>query len=120
MFVFNEFCTTVASQLVKNLPSSKGLLTTNSDAFKHFYNEKGVETDNFKMGSVSSDFVYKQLCALNPSKSTGLDDIPARLLRDAAVANKDHLTHIINLSISSNSVPNNFKIARVKPLYKKN
>ena len=57
---------------------------------------------------------------INPTKSTGLDEIPARFLRDAAVVIKDHLTHIINLSITSSSVPTDFKTARVKPLFKKN
>ena len=57
---------------------------------------------------------------MNPNKSTGLDAIPARFLRDGAIAIKDHLAHIINLSISSASVPNDFKSAQVKPLFKKN
>ena len=57
---------------------------------------------------------------MNPSKSTGLDGIPARFLRDGAIVIKDHLAHIIDLSVSSNSVPKDFKTARVKPLFKKN
>ncbi len=88
--------------------------------FKSLYEEKGVTSNSFKLAPISSDFVYKQLCQLNPTKSTGLDDIPARFLRDGAIAIKDHLAHVINLSIVSNTVPKDFKSARVKPLFKKN
>ena len=117
---FNEFYTNVAGNLVNNLPPSKGLLNTDSDVFKNFYKEKGVEPNCFTLSPVTSDYVYKELCKLNPTKSTGLDGIPARFLRDGAIAIKDHLAHIINLSISSSSVPKDFKSARVKPLFKKN
>ena len=117
---FNEFYTNVAGNLVKNLPPSKGLLNTDSDNFKNYYKEKGVESKVFTLSPVTSEFVYKELCKLNPSKSTGLDGIPARFLRDGAIVIKDHLAHIFNLSISSSSVPKDFKTARVKPLFKKN
>ena len=117
---FNEFYTNVAGNLVKNLPPSKGLLNTDSDVFKNYYKEKGVESKCFTLSPVTSEFVYKELCKLNPSKSTGLDGIPARFLRDGAIVIKDHLAHIFNLSISSSSVPKDFKTARVKPLFKKN
>ena len=57
---------------------------------------------------------------MNPSNSTGLGGIPARFLRDGSIVIKDHFAHIINLSISSSSVPKDFKTARVKSLFKKN
>jgi hypothetical protein len=117
---FNEFYTTVASNLVKDLPPSQGRFSTESEVFKTYYREKGVKLDSFKLSPVTTDFVFKELCSLNPNKSTGLDGIPARFLRDGAVAIKDPLTHIINISINSGYVPTDFKLARVKPLFKKN
>ena len=117
---FNDFYTNVAGNLVTNLPPSKGLFTTDSNVFENYYKEKGVESTSFSLSPIPADFLYKELCALNPNKSTGLDAIPARFLRDGAIAIKDHLAHIISLSISSASVPNDFKSARVKPLFKKN
>ena len=92
---FNEFYTNVAGNLVKNLPPSKGLLNTDSDVFKNYYKEKGVESKCFTLSPVTSEFVYKELCKLNPSKITGLDGIPG-FLRDGAIVIKDHLAHIIN------------------------
>ena len=113
---FNEFYTNVGGNVVQNLPPSKGLLNTDSDVFKNYYKEKEVESKYFTLSPVTSEFVYKELCKLNPSKSTGLDGIPARFLRDGAKVIKDHLIHIINLSICSSSVPKDFKTAQVKLL----
>jgi hypothetical protein len=60
------------------------------------------------------------LCKLQPNKSTGLDNIPAKfLIRDGASVLKDPITFIINLSINTNSVPDDLKCARVTPLFKK-
>ena len=50
----------------------------------------------------------------------GLDDIPARFIRDGAPILKIPITFIVNLSITSGTVPGDMKVARVKPLYKKN
>ena len=57
---------------------------------------------------------------LNPSKSTGTDNIPARFVKDAASVLTKPIVHIINLSIEQNVVPNDLKNARVVPLLKKN
>ena len=69
---------------------------------------------------VSEDFIYKELCKLNPSKSTGTDNIPARFVKDAASVHTKPIVHIINLSIEQNVVRNDLKNARVVPLFKKN
>ena len=54
---------------------------------------------------VNEDFIYKELCKLNPYKSTGTDNIPARFVKDAASVFKKHIGHIINHSIEKNIVP---------------
>ena len=69
---------------------------------------------------LSEDFIFKELVNVNPTKSTGLDDIPARFIKDGAIVLTTPITHIVNLSITSGVVPNNMKMARIKPLYKKN
>ena len=67
---------------------------------------------------VSSAFVHRQLRLLKTSKGTGLDGIPARLLKDVAPSISAPLTAIIDLSISSAVLPEEWKYARVVPLYK--
>jgi len=116
----NKFYTTVASNLVNKLPPSNNKFCTDSEAFQRYYSDMGVTSDLFRLSPVSTDFVFSALAKLHPSKSTGLDNIPAKFLRDGALILKDPITHIINLSIATNTVPDDLKQARVKPLFKKN
>ena len=64
-------------------------------------------------------FVNTELSRLNPNKSYGMDGIQAKFVRDAASEIKVAITHIINLSIDTNVIPNELKYARVNPLHKK-
>ena len=56
---------------------------------------------------------------INPSKSTGTDNIPARFVKDAASVFKKPIERIINLSIEKNIVPKDLKNSRGVPLFKK-
>ena len=59
-----------------------------------------------------------RLCIKNVD--TCLDEIPAKFLKEGASFLKLPVTFLVNMSISDNCVPDAMKIARVKPLYKKN
>ena len=80
---------------------------------------KNILINSFTLQSVTENFVYNELRKLNPNKSTGLDGINARFLKDGATELKYVLTFIVNLSISTNTVPIDLKKARVRPLSKK-
>ena len=88
--------------------------------FKIFIKVKMLRMMNLCLTPVNEDFIYKELCKLNPSKSTGTDNIPARFVKDAASVFKKPIGHIINFSIEKNVVPKDLKNARVVPLFKKN
>ena len=75
--------------------------------------------DSFKFQEVSEEFVVKEFKILNISKSTGLDGIPARFIKDAAEVIKGPITYIVNLSLRSGIFPNEMKLAKVIPLHKK-
>ena len=64
--------------------------------------------------------VSKILHSMSSSKATGLDEIPAKYLKDGSSVISKLLTHIINLSITTGSIPDDLKMARIVPLYKKN
>ena len=51
-------------------------------------------------------------------KASGLDKMPARLMRDAAAEIFNPLTKIINVSLETGYVPREWKVARVVPLFK--
>ena len=117
---FVSFFTNVASSLVAKLPACRNIYSVSSECFKSFYSSRNMNKSQFVLKPVSEDFIYKELTCLNPSKSTGLDEIPARFIKDGAYVLKIPITFIVNLSITSGEVPEGMKIARVKPLYKKN
>jgi potassium voltage-gated channel Eag-related subfamily H protein 8 len=51
--------------------------------------------------------------------SVGYDEIPEYVVKHCASFIRGPLTHIYNMSIKSGIFPEKFKIARLKPLYKK-
>ena len=117
--IFNVFYTTVASNLVAKLPNPFGMFLTSSTVFKDFYRRKLGLKPPFVLTAVSSHFVRKQLYSLNPHKAVGLDGVSALFLRDGAESILSSFTHLINMSIITNKVPQSFKEARVIPLFKK-
>ena len=116
---FNDYFLNVASNLVSKLPSAPKIFTTDTHIFRSYYANKNIITNNFSLQEVTENFVYNEIMRLNPNKSTGLDGINARFLRDGASELKYVLTFIVNLSISTNTVPIELKKARVRPLFKK-
>ena len=51
-------------------------------------------------------------------KATGLDRILARLLKDSAAVTTQTITFLVNLSLTTGIVPDEWKQARVVPLHK--
>ena len=67
----------------------------------------------FSLSQITVDFVYKQLKALNSKKSSGLPDIPVRLVKDGVEALARPLTLLIN-----GTLPADWKHAIVTPVHK--
>ena len=111
---------TIATNLVNKIPKVAKRFDVDSNLFKNYYKDKGVIPKSFKLANVSEEYIFKQLNSLNPSKATGIDGIKAIFLKDGADVIKGAVTHIINLSLETNTVPKLFKFAVVKPLHKKN
>ena len=73
----------------------------------------------FHFKEVSVNFTLRQLRDLKTRKAAGLDNIPPRLLKDTADIVATPLTIIINASLRQGRVPDDWKSARVIPLFKK-
>jgi hypothetical protein len=56
---------------------------------------------------------------LSPRKAAGIDDFNAKTIKIALSSILDPLTHVFNLSFSQGHVPNQLKISKVIPVYKK-
>jgi hypothetical protein len=91
---------------------SKDQNTYNSD----FLNK--LTKISFMFNSVSTNFTFQFLRKLKVRKASGLDQMPARLMRDAAAEICNPLTKIINASLETGHVPSEWKVTRVVPLFK--
>jgi hypothetical protein len=67
----------------------------------------------------TTEEVVDLIKGLDNKNSTGVDDIPNYVIKKCHSKSKTTLTHIINLSLSTGQFPDQLKIAKVKPLYKK-
>ena len=73
---------------------------------------------NFKFQTVAKSEVERHLKSIKRSKTTGSDDLPPGLLNDSAELIATPLTHLINLSLTTNVFPADWKIAKIIPIYK--
>ena len=67
---------------------------------------------------VDKSFVVKNLKKLKRDKACGHDKFPPGMLKDSASVIAAPLTQIINLSLESGTVPKDWKLAKVTPLFK--
>jgi hypothetical protein len=112
---FNRFFCNIAAKLVEKLPK----INFDDSNITKYYREKGVSKDSFKFTVVTEEEVLKLLLKLNVTKSTGCDNISARFIKDGAHVIVSPLAYVVNLSLRTSNVPDDFKTARVVPLYKK-
>lgn len=73
---------------------------------------------NFSFSPILVDSVNSTLKNLKASKSTGLDKIPAKILKLSSSVIAPSLTFILNLSLSTGIYINEWKHARVSPIFK--
>ena len=124
----------IVPQKIKSVPSSSDGLTASrfngfftsianslSSHFERCTLPKVMSTrveQDFVLEEVSSGFVQKELLKMKSTKATGLDGIPARLLKDAANEISIPVAYLINLTISTCMIPSEWKTAKVTPIYK--
>ena len=70
------------------------------------------------MAKVSCQEVFNLIQKIPSNKASGLDNISARLLKEASPIVTRSLTFIINQSIATGIFPNAWKRARVSPIFK--
>ena len=106
---FNNHFATIGSKLASNIS------TPDSDNYLKYL----TNTDKqFQLCPTTRDKVLSLLNKLNKSKATGLDMISARLIRECADLICIPICNIFNQSISQGIFPDDWKCARVTPLFK--
>ena len=74
---------------------------------------------SFSLQIPSVNTVIRLLSKIDEKKATGLDRIPSKLLKTAANIVAPSLTSIFSRSILTGIYPNDWKVAKVTPLFKK-
>ena len=108
---FNCHFANIGHDLARDIPSA------DTDTVPESYLISPNATFSFK--SCSPNEVRKLLEKLDTKKSTGLDNLPSRMLKIAAGVLAPSLAFLFNQSISSGIVPTEWKLARVTPIFKK-
>jgi hypothetical protein len=72
----------------------------------------------FEITPFTVDEVKQQLDLIDPSKATGPDRPPGRLVRDLSPVLCESFTALINRCLSEKRFPKPFKVARVTPIWK--
>ena len=109
---FNDYFVNIGPNLANECP---GQSSTNDTSFLDFCEWNSEE---FSFDKISVQNVALTLKSLKASKATGLDKIPAKILKVAADSIAPSLTFIFNLSLSSGIFVNEWKYARVTPIFK--
>ena len=84
--------------------------------YKRFLN---TENQKFTFSPTSEDEILKLLTDTNPEKAAGIDNLSGRFLKDGAVVLALPISKLCNLSMKRSKFPLDCKIAKLKPLYKK-
>ena len=107
---------------------SKGKASSFNEQFcSVFTSENTSDTPNLgdspyptvKHITVTVEGVVKLLHSLKPNKASGPDAIPARILKDTAVEIAPILTVIFQQSLDTGTVPYDWTVANISPIYKK-
>ena len=96
-------------------PNLSSHVTKVEDSFEDFLSET---EENFIFEKTTTAQVFSLLSKLSQSKATGLDNISAKLLRQCPDLLAESLTVIFNQSLITGIFPDEWKSARVTPLYK--
>ena len=100
-----------------------------SEQFSSVFTEDTPETANIKSEgpsyppipdlTIREEGIEKLLAGLNPSKASGPDEIPARLLKELAKELAPVVTSLFKQSISTGDVPEEWTSAWITPVFKK-
>ena len=105
---FNNHFSTIGTKLASEIDPDSG-----------DYQRYLTRTDKrFHLHPTDASKVFSLMNKLNKSKATGLDGISVRLIRECADLICVRICHIFNQSISQGKLPEDWKSARVTPLFK--
>ena len=114
---FNDFFVNIGTKLASETEGDRKNAYECDSVNMH---QKPCKNITFNFSEIHPDEVIHQLVDLKISKSTGVDNIPAKALKLAAGIIGPSLAWIFNLSIKTGIYVDDWKKARVIPIYKSN
>ena len=115
--IFKDFYSNLVSDLLKKLSSLPNKF--GKETVKKYYKNINLDGKSFSFRPTTQASVLKLLEEVNPSKTAGIDNLAGKFLKEGAPALASPITDLCNLSISLSSFPDDCKIAKLKPLDKK-
>ena len=73
---------------------------------------------SFELKEVTISDVFKKLQDVNVAKATGHDNIPNKISKIVAPVISISLADLFNLSVTTSTFPDDWKVAKVFPLFK--
>ena len=106
---FNDYFSNIGPDLASKIDTSNYNFETYT---------KTAESEFAAFQPVTVTHICRLLHGLSSNKATGIDKISCKIIKIAAPAISDSLTFIFNQALTLSSFPNEWKMARVIPLYK--
>ena len=107
----------LAQNVIEKLRTGPNKFDVNS--VREFYKPLNLKEDPFHFTKVSEKTISDFLKELKTNKATGIDNLWGRFLKHGSKFLATPIAQICNLSIKLSTVPDECKIAKLKPLYKK-
>ena len=104
----NKYFVEVGSNLSNNLPPGSGDFSEYLEPVHCVFN----------FSNITDDAVLRKILKLKSNKGLGPDNISPKLIKDSAEVIAPYLSYILNLSLSEGKFPDDWKSARVCPIYK--
>ena len=107
--IMNEYFRNIGNSLKENVPYEKNPL------MEGVYN---VNSSSETFSEISEEEVIRTSHSFEASFGSGIDKISSFFIKTAPPIIAKHLAYIFNHSLYMDQFPNNWKIARVAPIYK--
>ena len=106
---FNNFFVNIGPKLASSIPPAK----------KEFTEYLGMSVEeNFIFANVTPETIFETLSLLQGKASCGKDNISSKLLKEIMPNIVTPVVCLFNLSLKSGYIPENYKCAKVIPIYK--
>ena len=114
----NIHFTSVANDLLSDRTPTSMPTTINLDS--HWDTSSQSLPATFHFRPTTDVEISNMLTNLNPNKATGIDNIPAKILKISSNCISQSLSSIINTTFETGIFPNKWKIAKISPISKGN